>query len=533
MELNKGATSVTATFLPDRTGGVAALASEDASGNLNWNLPNQVGSVQDVVNNAGVFSDRLLFNAEGQKTENDSAPSAASIYGFQGEQQPVSNTPSGIFALDRNGLSWTDPALQNAFISPDPKGFAVGTNAYERDGNNPVNNIDPTGLEFQTGVSAGPVPWSGPISAPNLSPQAGSFSTGQTPLQQVPGTAYTPFWRQIAQAAASSPAPAQGPTTSQLVDQLLNEAKIPDTSPSAASIVASDTAAYNQQLAAAQAAGAQEAANYNPDIGWNEQAAQYAAEDQGQAQVIELNQQEEQQQYSLSYQVNQFESGLTAAVSDVTGALPETVRLVSSVVGNGLLLGASILQPELFAEEFGGEAAFGGANLYTSLGGSADVFGGANLFTSPELAGAAYTPIEAEAGLSTAPLSSLGEGVVDNRLPIQEGEITTYQDFMNRSVVGDNLEGHELWQNANLKAQGLAPARLSTLASRNNPIIALDQPIHAQLTIAQQAFDAASQAPIENINTNATLMRLLDAAPEDAVTQLQQLATEHAKRLGY
>ena len=32
---------------------------------------------------------------------------------------------------------------------------------------------------------------------------------------------------------------------------------------------------------------------------------------------------------------------------------------------------------------------------------------------------------------------------------IQEGEVTTFQDSVDRSVVGDNLEGHELWQHAN------------------------------------------------------------------------------------
>jgi hypothetical protein len=117
--------------------------------------------------------------------------------------------------------------------------------------------------------------------------------------------------------------------------------------------------------------------------------------------------------------------------------------------------------------------------------------------------------------------------------PIQAGEVTTYQDFVDRSVVGDDLEGHELWQNANLKAQGLAPTRLSTLASQDNPVIALDSATHAQITYAQQVIDAASQTPIENINTNATLLRLLDAAPEDAVNQLQQLATQHAQGYGY
>ena len=81
--------------------------------------------------------------------------------------------------------------------------------------------------------------------------------------------------------------------------------------------------------------------------------------------------------------------------------------------------------------------------------------------------------------------------------PIQKGDITTYEDFVMRSVVGDKLEGHELWQHANLRANGLADERLSTEASRQNPVIALDQATQQQVNAAQRAIDAASQTPME------------------------------------
>ena len=35
--------------------------------------------------------------------------------------------------------------------------------------------------------------------------------------------------------------------------------------------------------------------------------------------------------------------------------------------------------------------------------------------------------------------------------PIKENEVTTYQDFFDRSVIGDGLEGHEVLQNSWLK----------------------------------------------------------------------------------
>ena len=58
--------------------------------------------------------------------------------------------------------------------------------------------------------------------------------------------------------------------------------------------------------------------------------------------------------------------------------------------------------------------------------------------------------------------------------PIKENEVTTYQDFFDRSVVGDGLEGHEVLQNSWLKKHGvISGPRLAEEASKNNPVIAL------------------------------------------------------------
>ncbi len=69
---------------------------------------------------------------------------------------------------------------------------------------------------------------------------------------------------------------------------------------------------------------------------------------------------------------------------------------------------------------------------------------------------------EAAAVSNSAPLTSVAQ-----RGPIQVGEVTTYHDFVNRSVVGDNIERHELWRHANLWSEDLATERLST-AHRGN-----------------------------------------------------------------
>lgn len=61
---------------------------------------------------------------------------------------------------------------------------------------------------------------------------------------------------------------------------------------------------------------------------------------------------------------------------------------------------------------------------------------------------------------------------------IQPYEVTTYEDFRDRSVKGDDLEGHELWQFANQNEMGLADSRLSSPESKNNIVIALPHGVH-------------------------------------------------------
>lgn len=116
------------------------------------------------------------------------------------------------------------------------------------------------------------------------------------------------------------------------------------------------------------------------------------------------------------------------------------------------------------------------------------------------------------------------------KVPIQKGEITTYEDFDARSPKGDNLEGHELWQHANLKAQGLATKRLSTEASKQNPVIALDKSTHARVSVAQRSIAAPLQTPAQNIDANAGIMRNLGAADNKAVDRLEQMSKEHSEK---
>ncbi|MCR5291724.1 MAG: hypothetical protein K6E28_02405 [Eubacterium sp.] len=82
---------------------------------------------------------------------------------------------------------------------------------------------------------------------------------------------------------------------------------------------------------------------------------------------------------------------------------------------------------------------------------------------------------------------------------IKPYEVTTYDDFRTRSCVGDGLEGHEMWQHSNMKNKGYATTRLSTEASRNNPVIALPHKVHVDVNRQQYLFDGKNQTPFENI----------------------------------
>ena len=70
------------------------------------------------------------------------------------------------------------------------------------------------------------------------------------------------------------------------------------------------------------------------------------------------------------------------------------------------------------------------------------------------------------------------DGLSKNTENIQPYEVTTYEDFRDRSVKGDDLEGHELWQFANQNEMGLANSRLSSPESKNNIVIALPHGVH-------------------------------------------------------
>ena len=114
---------------------------------------------------------------------------------------------------------------------------------------------------------------------------------------------------------------------------------------------------------------------------------------------------------------------------------------------------------------------------------------------------------------------------------IQAYDVTTYDDFRMRSVVGDGLEGHEIWQHANLKENGYATTRLSTDASKNNIVMALPHDVHVDVNKAQYSLNAKVQSPIENISSNADILYKHNEIPNSQVDRAVKQAMEHYKRV--
>lgn len=110
---------------------------------------------------------------------------------------------------------------------------------------------------------------------------------------------------------------------------------------------------------------------------------------------------------------------------------------------------------------------------------------------------------------------------------IQAYEVTTYADFTKRSVVGDNLEGHEMWQFANQKANGYATKRLKEEASKKNPVMALPHDVHVQVNSAQSAIDASAQEPLDNIKANAAILYNHPKVPKKQVDIQKAAAIQH------
>lgn len=78
-----------------------------------------------------------------------------------------------------------------------------------------------------------------------------------------------------------------------------------------------------------------------------------------------------------------------------------------------------------------------------------------------------------------------------------------------------------------LNARGYATSRMSTEASKKNPVMALPHDVHVQVNGAQSAINAGAQEPIDNIKANAAILYSHPTIPNAKVTEQFDAAIEH------
>jgi RHS repeat-associated protein len=117
----------------------AVLAREGSDGAIAWYLTDRLGSVRDLLDGTGAEKDHIDYDGFGNVT-NETDPAFGDRYKFAGMQAGAAT------GLALAQARWYDPAT-GAWTSQDPLGFDAGdANLYRYVGNDPTNDIDPTGM---------------------------------------------------------------------------------------------------------------------------------------------------------------------------------------------------------------------------------------------------------------------------------------------------------------------------------------------------------------------------------------------------
>jgi RHS repeat-associated protein len=121
------------------------LARTSSGGTTAWYLPDNLGSVRDIVNTSGTELDHVVYDSFGNIVTETSASNGDR---FKFAEMEYDSTTGQYFDHARN----YDSSL-GRFISLDPKGFAAGDrDLYRYVANDPTDETDPSGL---MGGSAG------------------------------------------------------------------------------------------------------------------------------------------------------------------------------------------------------------------------------------------------------------------------------------------------------------------------------------------------------------------------------------------
>jgi hypothetical protein len=122
------------------------------------------------------------------------------------------------------------------------------------------------------------------------------------------------------------------------------------------------------------------------------------------------------------------------------------------------------------------------------------------------------------------------------RAVLKEWDIDEYGFFSADPRQGDGLAGHEVLQNAWLKANGYIEKRGVGWISRGNPAIAVSKKVHLRIGMEQEKlglFDPAQlvgMTPRRNIELNIQALKNA-GAPGEVIFEIKQRALKYAKEL--
>ena len=144
------------------TFGPAGLISRNSGGVSTFYTPDERGNVAQRLDTSGAVKSSDLYNAYGKRLSGGGA--GGDPYGFGGMAAYYTDGETGLSLL---GQRFYDPSVSR-FLTRDPIGSAGGMNLYRYADNNPVNFMDPLGLDpgYWDGF------WSGYLD------HAGSFAKG-------------------------------------------------------------------------------------------------------------------------------------------------------------------------------------------------------------------------------------------------------------------------------------------------------------------------------------------------------------------
>jgi RHS repeat-associated protein len=160
-----GSGTLTERYLTDPNALSQFVGQVNSSGTPQWFLTDNINSIRQVVSTSGTSLDAITYNPYGGLVTQTNATNAPRFGYASGEQDSI----LGIYRF--NGR-WYNPTT-GEWLSQDPLGLDPDTNSYRYVENDPINSIDPSGLQRQmvprpTAGSAVPPP--GFFDTPSVSP---------------------------------------------------------------------------------------------------------------------------------------------------------------------------------------------------------------------------------------------------------------------------------------------------------------------------------------------------------------------------